>query len=58
VWALGYGIGHPGPTRPDTPTLFGMAGAGGTYTYADTATGTAVAVTKNRLTADSDRGRP
>ena len=46
---LGYDIGFPGPL--DSPTLFGMAGSGGTATYADTATGTVVAVAKNLVTA-------
>jgi CubicO group peptidase (beta-lactamase class C family) len=46
--ALGYDVGFPGPL--DSPTLFGMAGSGGTAAYADTATGVAVAVTKNRVT--------
>ncbi len=52
--ALGYDIGRPSPNAPDTPTVFGMGGAGGTYAYADTATGTAFALTKNRLTFDFD----
>ncbi|GAA2645633.1 serine hydrolase domain-containing protein [Dactylosporangium fulvum] len=46
---LGYAIGFPGPL--DSPTLFGMAGSGGTAAYADTATGIAVAVSKNRVSA-------
>ena len=52
--ALGYDIGRPSPDAPDTPTVFGMGGAGGTYAYADAATGTAFALTKNRLTIDLD----
>ena len=32
--------------------MFGMGGVGGSYAYADTATGVAFALTKNRLTAD------
>ncbi|MFL5803407.1 MAG: serine hydrolase domain-containing protein [Roseiflexaceae bacterium] len=48
TWALGYGIGFQGPL--DSPTLFGMAGSGGTAAYADTASGIAIAVTKNRVT--------
>jgi CubicO group peptidase (beta-lactamase class C family) len=51
---LGYGIGRPGTDPAETPTVFGMAGSGGAYAWADTATGTAVAVNKNRLTADFD----
>ncbi|MET7335132.1 serine hydrolase domain-containing protein [Nonomuraea sp. NPDC005650] len=46
---LGYDIGFPGPL--DGPTLFGMAGSGGTAAYADTASGIVVAVAKNRVTA-------
>jgi CubicO group peptidase (beta-lactamase class C family) len=48
TWALGYGIGSSGPL--DRPTVFGMAGSGGTAAYADTASGIAIAVTKNRVT--------
>jgi len=47
--SLGYSLGFPGPL--DSPTLFGMAGSGGTAAYADTATGLAVAVCKNRVSA-------
>ncbi|WP_214107853.1 serine hydrolase domain-containing protein [Acrocarpospora catenulata] len=49
TWGLGYALGGP---SSDTPTAFGMAGAGGSYAYADTATGLVVAVTKNKLTGD------
>jgi len=52
AWGLGYAIGAPWANPDATPTTFGMAGAGGSYAGADTATGTAFAVTKNRLTAD------
>jgi CubicO group peptidase (beta-lactamase class C family) len=45
--ALGYGIGFFGPL--DSPTLFGMAGSGGTAAYADTASGVVLALTKNRV---------
>jgi CubicO group peptidase (beta-lactamase class C family) len=51
---LGYGIGRPGTDPAETPTVFGMAGVGGGYAWADTATGTAVAVNKNLLTGDFD----
>jgi CubicO group peptidase (beta-lactamase class C family) len=44
---LGYALGAT--ERLDAPTLFGMAGSGGSAAYADTATGIAVAVTKNRV---------
>nr|WP_308403368.1 serine hydrolase domain-containing protein [Streptomyces sp. Tu102] len=48
--ALGYPLGRIG-TRPDeTPTTFGWIGGGGSYVYADTATGTSFAMTKTRLT--------
>lgn len=48
--ALGYPLGRIG-TRPDeTPTTFGWVGGGGSYVYADTATGTSFALTKTRLT--------
>jgi CubicO group peptidase (beta-lactamase class C family) len=45
---LGYDIGFFGPLN--SPTLFGMAGGGGTAAYADTASGIAIALTKNRVT--------
>jgi CubicO group peptidase (beta-lactamase class C family) len=48
--ALGYPLGRIG-TRPDeTPTTFGWLGGGGSYVYADTATGTSFAMTKTRIT--------
>ncbi|MEU8382368.1 serine hydrolase domain-containing protein [Streptosporangium sp. NPDC048865] len=43
--SLGYALGATGLL--DSPTLFGMAGSGGSAAYADTATGITVAVTKN-----------
>jgi CubicO group peptidase (beta-lactamase class C family) len=49
---LGYAHGRLGADPEATPTTFGMPGVGGSYACADTATGTAFAVTKNRLTAD------
>jgi CubicO group peptidase (beta-lactamase class C family) len=52
TWALGYAVGRPGADPQDTSTVFGMAGAGGSYAYADTETGVAFALTKNRLTPD------
>lgn len=51
TWALGYPIGGLG-TDQETPTMFGWGGVGGSYACADTATGVAFALTKNRLTAD------
>jgi CubicO group peptidase (beta-lactamase class C family) len=52
-WALGYGVGGPGPLQ-GSESVFGVGGAGGTFAYADRATGTAFALTKNRLTGDFD----
>jgi CubicO group peptidase (beta-lactamase class C family) len=54
TWALGYSIGRPGTDPQETPTVFGMGGVGGSYAYADTTTGIAFALTKNRLTSDFD----
>jgi CubicO group peptidase (beta-lactamase class C family) len=51
-WGLGYSIGLPGSTAHETPTVFGMGGAGGSYACGDTATGVAFALTKNRVAAD------
>ena len=48
---LGYAHGRLGADPSATPTTFGMQGVGGSYACADTATGTAFAVAKNRLTA-------
>ena len=52
TWALGYSIGRPGTEPRETPTVFGIGGVGGSFAYADTATGIAFALTKNRLTPD------
>jgi CubicO group peptidase (beta-lactamase class C family) len=51
-WGLGYSIGQLGSDSQDTPSVFGIGGVGGSWACADTATGTAFAVTKNRLTPD------
>ncbi|MBC6462926.1 serine hydrolase domain-containing protein [Actinomadura sp. HBU206391] len=51
-WGLGYSIGLLDGGDQDTSTAFGMAGAGGSFAYGDTATGIAFALTKNRLTTD------
>lgn len=53
VWSLGLGVGGPG-AEPGTGGWFGMAGAGGTYAGMHPATGTSVAVVKNRLGIDMD----
>lgn len=52
AWALGYSIGRLGSTPQESPTAFGVGGVGGSFAYADRATGIAFAFTKNRLTAD------
>jgi CubicO group peptidase (beta-lactamase class C family) len=54
--ALGYALGRPvsnpsaSPASPDTSTVFGWSGVGGSHASADTATGIAFALTKNRFT--------
>ena len=52
TWALGYAIGRVGTDARETPTVFGFGGVGGSFAYADTATGVSFALTKNRLTSD------
>jgi CubicO group peptidase (beta-lactamase class C family) len=52
TWALGYSIGRIGTDSQETPTVIGFGGVGGRFAYADTATGVAFALTKNRLTPD------
>ncbi len=54
TWALGYSIGRPGTDPQETPSVFGIGGVGGSYAYADTATGVAFALTKNRLAPSFD----
>ena len=49
---LGYPLGRIGAPPQKAPTTFGWPGGGGSYAYADPATGTAFAITKNRLTPD------
>jgi CubicO group peptidase (beta-lactamase class C family) len=55
----GLGFEISAPSSPEaTPTEFGYGGVGGSNAWADTATGTAFALAKNRLAADfatSDR---
>ena len=53
-WGLGYSIGRIGAEAQETPGAFGVGGIGGSYAYADTATGTAFALTKNRLAPGFD----
>ena len=52
TWALGYAVGSIDTTSQETPTVLGVGGVGGSYACADTETGVAWALTKNRLTAD------
>ena len=52
TWSLGYSIGGLGPDAQEPSTTFGMGGYGGSFAYADAATGVAFALTKNRLTSD------
>ena len=48
-WGLGYSIGLPDGSRD---TAFGIGGVGGGFAFGDTATGTAFAVAKNRVSSD------
>src|SRR3712207_3320447 len=54
AWGLGYSIGQFLSNAQDTSHLFGVGGVGGSHAYADTATGTTFALTKNRLTPSFD----
>jgi CubicO group peptidase (beta-lactamase class C family) len=47
--ALGYNLGRPGADPQRTLSVFGMPGMGGSTAYADTTTGVAFALTKNRF---------
>jgi CubicO group peptidase (beta-lactamase class C family) len=50
TFALGYTVGWPGTSAPhDHPTMFGMVGIGVGAAYADRASGTSVAVLRNRF---------
>ncbi len=53
-WGLGYSIGQFLSNAQETPTVFGVGGVGGSHAYADRATGTTFALTKNRLTPSFD----
>ncbi|MBQ1089415.1 beta-lactamase family protein [Streptomyces sp. B93] len=55
--ALGYPLGRIGTRPEETPATFGWVGGGGSYVYADTATGVSFAMTKNRLTPHFDTAR-
>jgi CubicO group peptidase (beta-lactamase class C family) len=48
--ALGYPLGRIGTRPEEAPTTFGWVGGGGSYVYADTATGTSFAMTKTLVT--------
>lgn len=54
TWALGYSVGRLGTDPQETQSVLGIGGAGGSFAYADTETGVAFALTKNRLTAGFD----
>jgi len=51
-WALGYSIGRLGSSAHDSPTAFGVGGAGGSFAYGDTASGIAFGLTQNRVSSD------
>jgi CubicO group peptidase (beta-lactamase class C family) len=53
-WGLGYVIGQFMSNAHETQHIFGVGGIGGSHAYADTATGTAFALTKNRLATSFD----
>jgi CubicO group peptidase (beta-lactamase class C family) len=50
AWGLGYSIGQFMSNAHETQHVFGVGGVGGSHAYADTASGIAFALTKNRLT--------
>src|SRR4029450_12842741 len=52
TWGLGYGLGGPDPTDQSARTEFGYGGVGGSFACGDTASGTAWAVTKKRVSND------
>ena len=54
AWGLGYSIGQFMSNAHETRTVFGVGGVGGSHAYADGATGTTFALTKNRLTPSFD----
>ncbi|MEU4314166.1 serine hydrolase domain-containing protein [Nocardia sp. NPDC024068] len=55
--ALGYPLGRLGARPDESSTAFGWVGGGGSYVYADTATGLSFAMTKTRLTPQFDTAR-
>jgi CubicO group peptidase (beta-lactamase class C family) len=54
TWGLGYSIGQFLSNAHETQHVFGVGGVGGSHAYADTATGTTFALTKNRLAPSFD----
>jgi CubicO group peptidase (beta-lactamase class C family) len=53
-WGLGYSIEQFVSNEQETRSVFGVGGVGGSNAYADTATGIAFALTKNRLAPSFD----
>ncbi|MFG2007090.1 serine hydrolase domain-containing protein [Spirillospora sp. NPDC048911] len=51
-WGLGYSLGLPVDPSLDSPTAFGMGGAGGSYGFGDPSAGVAFALTKNMVSRD------
>ena len=54
AWGLGYSIGQFLSNAHETRHIFGVGGVGGSHAYADTRTGVAFALTKNRLAPNFD----
>jgi CubicO group peptidase (beta-lactamase class C family) len=52
AWTLGFAGGGPGSQPGEQTTWFGWGGVGGSYAGADSATGTTLAICKNRLSPD------
>jgi CubicO group peptidase (beta-lactamase class C family) len=52
AWTLGFAHGGPGTQPGEQTTWFGWGGVGGAYAGADSATGTTLAISKNRLSVD------
>ena len=51
-WALGYSPSRPEPSAARPGSTFGMVGTNGSAAYADIASRTAVAIMRNRFSAD------
>lgn len=51
-WSLGYSPGRPGGARSRSGSTFGMVGTNGSGAYADIDTGVAIALMRNRFSAD------